>query len=93
VCIGNAANGQFQLDVYGEIMDTLHVTRRHSGFVHQSARSGSQLILRLQLKYSFADRVRVLYVADVFWSRPVGPSAHAESRSRAPRKWPPPHKF
>ena len=29
VRIGNAASQQFQLDVYGEIMDTLHQTRRH----------------------------------------------------------------
>jgi GH15 family glucan-1,4-alpha-glucosidase len=26
---GNAASQQFQLDVYGEVMDTLHQTRRH----------------------------------------------------------------
>ncbi|MBV8951125.1 MAG: glycoside hydrolase family 15 protein, partial [Actinobacteria bacterium] len=29
VRIGNAASEQFQLDVYGEIMDALHQTRRH----------------------------------------------------------------
>jgi GH15 family glucan-1,4-alpha-glucosidase len=29
VRIGNAAHGQFQLDVYGEVMDTLHLSRRH----------------------------------------------------------------
>jgi GH15 family glucan-1,4-alpha-glucosidase len=29
VRIGNAASQQYQLDVYGEIMDTLHQTRRH----------------------------------------------------------------
>jgi len=27
---GNAAHDQFQLDVYGEVMDVLHVARRHS---------------------------------------------------------------
>ncbi|MGH7931991.1 MAG: glycoside hydrolase family 15 protein [Candidatus Binataceae bacterium] len=30
VRLGNAAHEQFQLDVYGEIMDTLHVARCHS---------------------------------------------------------------
>jgi GH15 family glucan-1,4-alpha-glucosidase len=29
VRVGNAAFAQFQLDVYGEIMDTLHAARRH----------------------------------------------------------------
>ncbi len=29
VRIGNAAHEQFQLDVYGELMDTFHVARRH----------------------------------------------------------------
>jgi GH15 family glucan-1,4-alpha-glucosidase len=29
VRIGNAASDQFQLDVYGEVMDMLHVTRTH----------------------------------------------------------------
>jgi GH15 family glucan-1,4-alpha-glucosidase len=29
VRIGNAAHQQFQLDVYGEVMDTLHVARKH----------------------------------------------------------------
>src|SRR5690606_28354326 len=28
VRIGNAAHDQFQLDIYGEVMDTLHVARR-----------------------------------------------------------------
>jgi GH15 family glucan-1,4-alpha-glucosidase len=30
VRIGNDAHSQFQLDIYGEIMDALHVARRHS---------------------------------------------------------------
>ncbi|MGO9602180.1 MAG: glycoside hydrolase family 15 protein [Candidatus Binataceae bacterium] len=29
VRIGNAAHQQFQLDVYGEVMDTMHVARKH----------------------------------------------------------------
>lgn len=29
VRIGNAAANQFQLDIYGEVMETLHVARRH----------------------------------------------------------------
>jgi GH15 family glucan-1,4-alpha-glucosidase len=29
VRIGNAASGQFQLDVYGEVLDLLHQTRKH----------------------------------------------------------------
>jgi GH15 family glucan-1,4-alpha-glucosidase len=29
VRIGNAAHEQFQLDVYGEVMDTMHVARKH----------------------------------------------------------------
>jgi GH15 family glucan-1,4-alpha-glucosidase len=29
VRIGNAASEQFQLDVYGEVMDTMHVARKH----------------------------------------------------------------
>ena len=29
VRVGNAAHGQFQLDVFGEMMDALHVSRRH----------------------------------------------------------------
>jgi GH15 family glucan-1,4-alpha-glucosidase len=29
VRIGNAAHGQFQLDVYGELMDVVHVAHRH----------------------------------------------------------------
>ncbi|HZR14790.1 MAG TPA: glycoside hydrolase family 15 protein [Acidimicrobiia bacterium] len=29
VRIGNAASGQYQIDVYGEMMDALHQTRRH----------------------------------------------------------------
>jgi GH15 family glucan-1,4-alpha-glucosidase len=31
VRIGNAAHGQFQLDVYGEVMDSLHMSRRLGG--------------------------------------------------------------
>ncbi len=30
VRIGNAAHGQFQLDIWGEVMDTLHLERQHS---------------------------------------------------------------
>ena len=33
VRLGNAAHEQLQLDVYGEVMDTLYVARRH-GFPH-----------------------------------------------------------
>ncbi|HEX4775621.1 MAG TPA: glycoside hydrolase family 15 protein [Acidimicrobiia bacterium] len=29
VRVGNAASGQYQIDVYGEMMDALHQTRRH----------------------------------------------------------------
>jgi GH15 family glucan-1,4-alpha-glucosidase len=29
VRVGNAASGQFQLDVYGEVLDSLHRSRRH----------------------------------------------------------------
>lgn len=28
VCVGNAASGQYQLDVYGELMDSMHRARR-----------------------------------------------------------------
>jgi GH15 family glucan-1,4-alpha-glucosidase len=37
VRIGNAASGQFQLDVYGEVMDMLHVARTHGLHPQQHA--------------------------------------------------------
>jgi GH15 family glucan-1,4-alpha-glucosidase len=45
VRIGNAASGQFQLDVYGEMMDALHQTRRHGILPDPSAWDLEQVLV------------------------------------------------
>jgi GH15 family glucan-1,4-alpha-glucosidase len=45
VRIGNAASGQFQLDVYGEIMDALHQTRRRSILPDRTAWDLEQVLM------------------------------------------------
>jgi len=42
---GNAAHGQFQLDVYGEVMDVLHVARRHSVNLREDAWPTQQVLM------------------------------------------------
>jgi len=44
VRVGNAASSQFQLDVYGEVMDTLHLART-AGFEPESAAWDIQILL------------------------------------------------
>jgi GH15 family glucan-1,4-alpha-glucosidase len=45
VRIGNAAHGQFQLDVYGEIMDAFHAVRCHGGSLDEDAWRVQQLLM------------------------------------------------
>jgi GH15 family glucan-1,4-alpha-glucosidase len=45
VRIGNAASGQFQLDVYGEVLDLLHQTRRHKTETEQEAWNFERAVL------------------------------------------------
>jgi GH15 family glucan-1,4-alpha-glucosidase len=45
VRVGNAAVTQRQLDVYGEVMDALHVARRESGKPHEAAWALQKVIL------------------------------------------------
>ena len=42
---GNAAHDQFQLDVYGEVMDVLHVARRHSVKLRDDAWPMQQVLM------------------------------------------------
>ena len=42
---GNAAHDQFQLDVYGEVMDVLHVARRHSVILRDDAWPMQQILM------------------------------------------------
>jgi GH15 family glucan-1,4-alpha-glucosidase len=42
---GNAAHDQFQLDVYGEVMDVLHVARRHSVILRDDAWPMQQVLM------------------------------------------------
>ncbi|HEX7779385.1 MAG TPA: glycoside hydrolase family 15 protein [Vicinamibacterales bacterium] len=45
VRIGNAAVTQRQLDVYGEVMDALHLARRDAGVAHEAAWALQRVIL------------------------------------------------
>jgi GH15 family glucan-1,4-alpha-glucosidase len=45
VRVGNAAHDQFQLDVYGEIMDVFHVARRHMGSPAEDAWRVQKLLM------------------------------------------------
>lgn len=54
VRIGNAASTQFQLDVYGEVMDTLHLARR-AGLPHESAAWEIQVVLLRFLEMHWQD--------------------------------------
>ena len=55
--IGNAAVNQFQLDVYGEVMDTLHLGR-HIGLESDEAAWDLQQALLEFLESSGASRTR-----------------------------------
>jgi GH15 family glucan-1,4-alpha-glucosidase len=59
VRVGNAAHAQFQLDVYGEIMDTMQLARR-AGLVPSEYSWRLQTALLRFLEMAFADRVTAI---------------------------------
>ena len=55
VRIGNAAHGQFQLDVYGEVMDSLHMSRHLGGGLDASWDMQSALMRFLETAWTQPD--------------------------------------
>ncbi len=56
VRVGNAARGQFQLDVFGEVLDVLHLTRRFDGANPESDEAWSLQLAILQHLESIWDQ-------------------------------------
>src|SRR5713101_309748 len=54
---GNAAHDQFQLDVYGEVMDVLHVARRHSVILRDDAWPMQQILMEFHQDLLHGPRV------------------------------------